>query len=77
MNQPLRITFASTDYTFTVINPPLIDKQTTEITVSLDGEEVKLVRDSTNEWIPEESSSGFSPELLAAVGRAIRLRYRI
>ena len=76
MSLPLRITFEGIDYTYKVLSKG-IDKETTEIKISIDHNEFTLVPNQLNEWIAKEISIGDNNELLKAIGRSVASRYRL
>ncbi len=76
MSLPLRITFGDIDYTYKVLSKG-INKETTQIKISLFSEEFTLIRDQRNEWVAEETSIGDNQALLRAIGRSLASRYRL
>jgi len=76
MSLPFRITFNDTDFVFFVLTKG-INKHTSEITIAIDGKEFELKKNPSSGWMPVEESPDIQKDLLAAIGRAIRLRFRI
>lgn len=76
MNLPMRINFDENDYTY-VITTKGITKQTTEIKISLNGSEYQLVCNSKGDWDGIDATVNDHPGLLKAIGRNIKLRYRL
>jgi hypothetical protein len=77
MGLQLRMTFNDTDYAYQIINSRLIDKNTTELQLVLEGEKVELFRDKNMVWIQKEGDSSFDPGLIQALGRSVSLRLRV
>ncbi|MES2455585.1 MAG: hypothetical protein V4594_08600 [Bacteroidota bacterium] len=76
MSLPLRITFEGDDYTYAVLTKS-IDKQTTLIRISLDGQEYELAPNTKGEWNATGTTIVDRPELLRAIARNVALRYRL
>jgi hypothetical protein len=76
MSLPLRITFEEKDYTYTVLTKG-ITKETTSIQVNLSGEQYELARNLKGEWDAADATINDHPGLLKAIGRNIKLRYRL
>lgn len=76
MSLPLRITFEEKDYTYTVLTKG-ITKETTSIQVNLSGEQYELARNLKGEWDAADATINDCPGLLRAIGRNIKLRYRL
>lgn len=76
MSLPLRINFDEKDYTYTIITKG-ITKETTVIQISLDGIEYQLACNSKGEWDAVDATVSDHPGLLKAIGRNIKLRYRL
>jgi len=76
MGQALRITFEQQDYTIKLLspNPPAIG--TTELEVEVLDENRTLVWDE-KVWLFKENQDPTLNGLADAIGRSIRLRYRI
>jgi hypothetical protein len=75
MAQVLRITFNDIDYNYQVINTTPIGKDTFEIQILLDGNTHTLTRQQ-GQWLAAATENA-DPNLLAAIGRALSLRYHI
>lgn len=76
MSLPLRITFEGVDYTYTILTK-IIYKDTSEIKISLNNEELTIARNASGEWDPLERTIVDSPGLLKAIARNVALRYRL
>jgi hypothetical protein len=76
MSLPLRITFEEDDYTIFVLTKS-IDKQTTLIRISLDGQEYELAPNARGEWNAVDATVHDQPGLLKAIARNVALRYRL
>jgi len=72
----MRITFENRDYTYSVLTRN-ISKDTLEFKISLQGEELTLVRIQDREWDCPELTVGDNQNLLKAIGKNIALRYRL
>ncbi|MBB2147494.1 hypothetical protein [Pedobacter gandavensis] len=76
MNLRMRITFDEKDYTYIVLTKG-ITKETTAIQINLNDQEYQLACNLKGDWdvvdAPENDHSG----LLKAIGRNIKLRYRL
>ena len=72
----LRITFKENDYNFQVVNSSPITKTTVEIPILLQGQSLVLLKGSKG-WALSEPNDSVDPDLIAAIGRAIELRYRL
>ncbi len=77
MGLPLRITFKDNDYTYQIIDSKLINKNTTEIELILDGEKIELVRDIKMVWKQKQGNNSIDSELIQALGRSVSLRLRM
>ncbi|MEO9171536.1 MAG: hypothetical protein ABI203_00535 [Mucilaginibacter sp.] len=77
MGLPMRITFNDTDYAYQIINSKLIDHNTTEIELILDGEKLELQKDDKRVWIQKDGSKSLDPGLVQALGRSVSLRLRM
>ena len=77
MGLPLRITFNDNDYVYQIINSKLIDQNTTELEIMLNGEKVELIKDEKKVWKLKDSSLAIDPELVQALGRSVSLRLRM
>ncbi|SMD06190.1 hypothetical protein [Pedobacter africanus] len=76
MSLPLRITFEEKDYTYIVLTKG-ITKETTSVQVNLNGEQYELARNLKGEWEAADATVSDHPGLLKAIGRNIKLRYRL
>ncbi|WEK21599.1 MAG: hypothetical protein P0Y49_10665 [Candidatus Pedobacter colombiensis] len=76
MSLPMRITFDEKDYTYVIITKG-ITKETTAIQINLNGREYQLVRNLKGDWDDENADASDDPGLLKAIGRNIKLRYRL
>jgi hypothetical protein len=77
MGLPLRITFNDKDYLYQIVDSNLINKNTTELHLVLDGEDVALVKDEKSVWVQKDNSTSLDPELVEALGRSVSLRLRM
>ncbi|WP_316752971.1 hypothetical protein [Pedobacter gandavensis] len=76
MNLPLRITFDEKDYTYLVLTKG-ITKDTNEIQINLNEIEYQLACNSKGDWDVVDATVNDHPGLLKAIGRNIKLRYRL
>ncbi|QDW25137.1 hypothetical protein FFJ24_010065 [Pedobacter sp. KBS0701] len=76
MSLPMRITFENKDYTYTVLTK-IINTETKEIKISLESEELTLVRNYDKEWDALERTVGDDHGLIKAIAKNIALRYRL
>ena len=72
----MRISFDEKDYTYVIITKG-ITKQATEIQINLNGIEYQLVCNSKGDWDAIDATVNDHPGLLKAIGRNIKLRYRL
>lgn len=77
MGLPLRITFNDTDYAYQIVNSKIIDRDTTELELILNGETIGLQRDQNKGWVQKDDSSTIDPDLVQALGRSVSLRLRM
>lgn len=77
MGLPLRITFEEQDYVYQIVNSKLIDQNTTELELLLNGDKVELIKDERKVWILKDSDKQLNPELVQALGRSVSLRLRM
>jgi hypothetical protein len=77
MGLQLRITFNDTDYAYQIINSKLIDQNTTELELMLEGEKVELLKDKNKGWIQKDGTKSLDPGLVQALGRSVSLRLRL
>ncbi|WGQ09697.1 hypothetical protein QG516_24595 [Pedobacter gandavensis] len=76
MSLPMRINFDEKDYTYIIITKG-ITKETSAIQINLDGMEYQLVCNAKGDWDVVDTSIKDHPGLLKAIGRNIKLRYRL
>lgn len=76
MSLPLRITFDGKDYTYTILTK-LINKDTSEIKIRLNDEELTLFKNQKNEWDALERTISDELGLIKAIARNVALRYRL
>lgn len=76
MSLPLRITVDNKDYTYTILTKG-IGKDTSEIKIEIEGEELTIARSVTGEWDVMERAINDDQQLLTAITRNIVLRYRL
>jgi len=72
----MRITFEEKDYTYVVLTKG-ITKDTTAVRINLNDMEYQLVCNSKGDWDAVDTPVNDHPELLKAIGRNIKLRYRL
>ena len=77
MGLQLRITFNDTDYAYQIINSKLINQNTTELELVLDGEKIALQKDNSKGWIQKDGDKSIDPDLIQALGRSVSLRLRM
>lgn len=76
MSLPLRITFKGQDYSYTILTKK-IERNTTEIKIELNGEELTICRNSLGEWDILERTIDDEHGLLKEIARNVALRYRL
>ncbi|RQO74426.1 hypothetical protein DBR43_03255 [Pedobacter sp. KBW06] len=76
MNLPMRITFDGNDYTYMVMTKG-ITKEITAIHINLNGIEYQLVCNAKGDWDAVDATISDHSGLLKAIGRNIKLRYRL
>jgi hypothetical protein len=76
MSLPMRITFENKDYTYTILSK-IINKETKEIKINLEGKELTLVQNQNREWNAVELTVDHNHQLIRAIGKNIALRYRL
>lgn len=76
MNLPMRITFDEKDYTYVVLTKG-ITKETSAIQINLDHMEYQLVCNPKGDWDVVDATVSDHSGLLKAIGRNIKLRYRL
>lgn len=74
MSLPLRITFEGKDYTYTILTR-FINKNTSEIKIRMEDEELTLFRNQKNEWDALERKISHEQDLIRAIAKNIALRY--
>ena len=72
----MRINLDEKDYTYIIITTG-ITKETSVIQINLDGMEYQLVCNAKGDWDVVDATIKDRPELLKAIGRNIKLRYRL
>jgi hypothetical protein len=77
MGLPLRITFNDQDYVYEIINSKLINPDTTELEVMLNGVKLNLIKNTNKEWILKDGDQSVDPQLVQALGRSVSLRLRM
>lgn len=76
MSLPMRITFEEKDYSYTVLTKS-VTKETNSIQISLNGEEYELVRNLNGDWEAADATASDQFDLLKAIARNIKHRYRL
>lgn len=76
MSLPLRINFDEKDYTY-IITTKGITKETTAIQINLNDMEYQFACNSKGDWDVVNTTVNDHPGLLKAIGRNIKLRYRL
>lgn len=76
MGLPLRITYNNNDHVYGIVDSKLINKDTVEMALVLDGEEILIEKDSKGCWV-QKSGETFDPDLIQALGRSVSLRLRM
>jgi hypothetical protein len=77
MGLPLRITFKDNDYVYQIIDSKLINNNTTEIELLLNGEKLELIRDANLVWKQKHGTNEHDANLIQALGRSVSLRLRM
>ena len=77
MGLPMRITYKDSDYIYEILNDSAINKETTELRISFDGQEMVLVKNDKGVWIQNDGGVKVEPELAQALGRSVSLRFRM
>ena len=77
MGLPLRITFNDNDYVYQIVNSKIINQNTTELELLLNGEKMELIKDERKVWVLKDDSLQVDPELVQALGRSVSLRLRM
>jgi hypothetical protein len=76
MGLPLRITFNDKDYIYQIVNSNLINQNTTELELLVNGEKLQLIREKTV-WIQKGGDQTLDPNFIQALGRSVSLRLRM
>ena len=76
MGLPLRITFDDQDYVYQIINSNLINQNTTELDLLVNGEKLQLIKDK-NVWVQKDGLQTLDPQFIQALGRSVSLRLRM
>ncbi len=76
MHLPMRINFDERDYTYMIITKG-ITKETSSILINLNGMEYELVRIEKGDWEAVDVTVSDNSGLIKAIGRNIKLRYRL
>lgn len=76
MRLPLRINFDDKDYTYIILNP-VLDRDTTELHISLLGQEFLLVQNEKKDWYSKDTVQNQNEDLLKAIGRTVALRFKL
>ena len=77
MGLPLRITFKDNDYVYQIVDSKLINQNTTEIELLLNGEKIELIRDIKLVWKQKTGDQNLDTEMVQALGRSVSLRLRM
>jgi hypothetical protein len=77
MGLPLRITFNDKDYVYQIIDSKLIDNNSTELNLLLNGEKIGLIKNEKRVWVQKDDGKSIDPELIQALGRSVSLRMRM
>ena len=73
----MRITYKDTDYVYEILNSSAINKETTELHISFNGQQLVLIKDDKNVWIQSGDGAEVEPDLAQALGRSVSLRLRM
>jgi hypothetical protein len=76
MGLPLRITFNDQDYVYQIVNSNLINQNTVELELLLNGEKLQLIKEKTI-WIQKAGNETLDPQFIQALGRSVSLRLRM
>ena len=76
MGLPLRITFNDQDYVYQIVNSNLINQNTVELELLLNGEKLQLTKEKTI-WVQKEGAQTLDPDFVQALGRSVSLRLRM
>ncbi|WP_377118038.1 hypothetical protein [Mucilaginibacter litoreus] len=70
------MTFNEQDYVYQIINSNLINKNTTELELMLNGEKVILAKENAV-WKLKDGDLQLDADLIQALGRSVSLRLRM
>jgi hypothetical protein len=76
MGLPLRITFDDQDYVYQIINSNLINQNTIELDLLVNGEKLQLIKEKTV-WVQKDGIQTLDPQFIQALGRSVSLRLRM
>lgn len=76
MGLPMRITFNDQDFVYQIVNSNLINQNTTELELLLNGEKLQLIKEKTI-WIQKDGDQRLDPQFIQALGRSVSLRLRM
>lgn len=76
MNLQMRITFDEKDYTYVVLTKG-ITRETNAIQINLNDMEYRLTCNAKGDWDVDDATVNEHASLLKAIGRNIKLRYRL
>jgi hypothetical protein len=77
MGLPLRITYNDKDYVYQIIDSKLINQNTIELQLLLNGEKVGLIKNDKRVWVQKDEDKSLDPEFIQALGRSVSLRLRM
>jgi len=77
MGLKMRITYKETDFVYEIVDGAAINKDTTELKVVLNDQQITLLKDVNNVWVQQEGEITIEPDFAQALGRSISLRYRM
>jgi len=72
----MRITFNDQDFVYQIVNSNLINQNTTELELLLNGEKLQLIKEKTI-WIQKDGDQRLDPQFIQALGRSVSLRLRM
>jgi len=72
----MRITFNDQDFVYQIVNSNLINQNTTELELLLNGEKLQLIKEKTI-WIQKDGDQKLDPQFIQALGRSVSLRLRM
>lgn len=76
MNLQMRITFEDKDYTYVILTKN-ITKETSALHIKLNELDYQLVCNAKGDWEAVDTNISDQPGLIKAIGRNIKLRYRL